>query len=59
MTEPEHQTDEVAPPNDGNAVSPLAPRFTKETSRGVKRHLEFTHYRAEVTRKKLVRAHEL
>lgn len=35
--------------------SPIAPRFTKETARGVKRHLDFSHYRAEVTRKKLVR----
>ena len=35
-----------------DVLSPIAPRFSKETSRGVKRHLEFTHYRAEVTRKK-------
>jgi len=36
-------------------ISPIAPRYIKETSRGVKRHLEFQHYRSEVTRKKMVR----
>ena len=35
-------------------VSPIAPRFCKESHRGVKRHLEFGKYKAEASRKKAV-----
>jgi len=37
-----------------DTTSPIAPRFCKESQRGVKRHLEFNKYKAEVNRKKAV-----
>ena len=50
----DHSDEDHTSEGENSATSPIAPRFRKETQRGVKRHLDIGKYRAESNRKKLV-----
>jgi len=50
----DNDTQSDAPTTNEGTTSPIPPRFTKDTQRGVKRHLDHARYRAEANRKKLV-----